>query len=144
MGTYCQRDSYWVKLSGPVTVGEEWVELRPQPLLKAEKDSQFIVLDLEPPFKDDIYKEGRGTDSGKGVLMPDGVVINPEIEVIDQDNNTFNLVWAGTRRGAPAYDLKYPNKWPQDREYKAVRIRSLRPIKFKAIHWYCESMKDRH
>jgi len=74
--------------------------------------------------------------------MPDQTVINPEIQVIDQYGNTYGLVYAGARRGMPAYDLPYPNEWPRDREYKIVRIRSPRSIKCKAIYWFCESTKD--
>ena len=139
----CLRDSYEVKLSGPVSIADEWVEFHPQPLLRAEKDSQMVVLDLEAPFKDDFYGEGNGPSKGSGILMPDGDVINPEIQVIDQYGNVFSLVYAGSRRTfRPVYSLPHPNKWPRDREYATVRIRSRKPIKCKAIYWYCESAKD--
>ena len=140
----CLRDSYRVQLSGPLTIGNEWIELRPSALLKAEKDFQLVVLDLEPPFKYDLLKEGQGANKGQGILLPEGEVINPEIQVIDQDGDTFNLIWSGATGAAPSptYDLPYPNKLPQDREYKAVKIRSPRPIKVKAIYWFCESTKD--
>jgi hypothetical protein len=140
----CNKDSYQVKLSGPLVVGNDWVELHPEQPLKAEKTFQFVILDLEPPLKCDILGEGNGPDRGKGILMPDGGVINPEIEVIDQDGNAFSLVWRGARGGlsSPAYRLPYPNELPRDREYKAVRIRSPKPIKCKAIYWFCDSSKD--
>jgi hypothetical protein len=139
----CLRDSYYVKVSGPVTLNESWIELQPQPPLKVDKDSQMILLDLESPFKYDFYKEGREPNAGSGILMPDGEVINPEIEVIDQYGNRFNLVWSGARETfKPIYNLPYSDKWPQDREYKIVRIRSPRPIKCKAIYWFSESNKD--
>jgi hypothetical protein len=137
-----QADSHEVKVSGALTIRDEWVEIHPEPHLKAEKDSQMIYLDLEPPFKDDLYDEGKGPNKGKGILMPDGEVINPEIEVIDQSGNTFKLVYSGSIGFKPTYDLPYPNKWPRDREYTTIRIRSPRPIKCKAIYWYCESRKD--
>jgi len=76
-------------------------------------------------------------------------VINPEIELIDQYGNTFNLVysgamplgWWGTWSG-PTYSLSYTNKLPRDREYTAVRIRSSKPIKCRAVYWFCGSIKD--
>ena len=87
--------------------------------------------------------EGKGPKKGQGVLMPDGEVINPEIQVIDRYGNAFDLIWRGSRRTFwPAYDLPYPNKWPGDRAYKLVRIRSPRPIKCKAIYWFAESNND--
>jgi hypothetical protein len=138
-----KADSYEVKISGPVSIGEEWVEIHPETPLKAEKDFQMIFLDLEPPFKSDLYNEGKEPNRGKGILMPDAEVINPEIDVIDQYGNVFTLVYSGGIGLKPTYDLPYPNKWPRDREYKTVRIRSPRPIKCKAIYWFCESRKDR-
>lgn len=139
----CLRDSYEVNLSGPTTIGDQWIELKPEASLRADKDSQMVVLDLEPPFKYDFYKVGKGPNAGQGILMPDGEVINPEIEIIDQYGNSFNLIWRGARKTfSPVYSLSYPNKFPRDREYKEVRIRSSRPINLKAIYWTCESNKD--
>ena len=139
----CQQvDSYEIKISGPVTIGDEWIELHPERPLKAEKTFQWVYLDLELPFRDDLYKDGKEPNKGKGILMPDGEVINPDIEVIDQYGNKFTLVWRGGIGLSPKYGLPYPNELPRDREYKTVRIRSPRPIKAKAIFWFCDSSKD--
>ncbi len=142
MEVSCMRHSYEIKLSGPVILDDHWIELHPASPLKADKDLQMVLIKLEAPFKDDEYKEGSGPNKGKGILMPDQAVINPEIQVIDQYGNTYSLVYAGARGGMAAYDLPYPNEWPRDREYKTVRIRSPRSIKCKAIYWFCESTKD--
>jgi hypothetical protein len=143
MNVSCQRDSYEVKLSGPTTISDQWIELKPQTPLKAEKDFQNVVLDLETPFKFDFYRKGKGANKGGGILMPDGEVINPEIELVDQHGNIFKLQFAGARKTfSPMYSLRYPEALPRDREYKAVRIRSPRPIKAKKIYWFNESAKD--
>ena len=140
----CQQpDSYEIKISGPVMIGAEWIEFHLEQPLKAEKDRQVIFLDLELPFKYDLYNEGKDPNKGKGILMPAGEVINPEIEVLDENGNIFNLVWSGAIGLKPTYDLLYPNKWPRDRQYTTVKIRSTRPIKCKAIYWFCESRKDK-
>jgi hypothetical protein len=132
-----------VQLSGPVTISSEWIELHPPSGLKAEKTFQWVQLELEPPFKDDFYGDGKGPNKGKGILMPDGEITNPEIEVIDQYGNVFKPIWGGSEGTEfPKYDLRYPDKLPTDREYKMVRLRSSRPIKCKAVYWYCESSKD--
>jgi hypothetical protein len=144
----CLRDSYWIKLSGPVTIGSEWIEFRPKSPLKAEKDAQDIILEMEPPLKYDRMNEGNGPNAGRGILMPGGEVINPEIEIIDEYGNAFTLVWSGARGWAggngPKYRLPYPNELPRDRVYKVVRLRSPKPIKCKAIYWFCDSVKDWH
>jgi len=137
-----QADSYEIKISGPVNIEDKWVELKPEQPLKAEKTYQYVYLDLEPPFRSDLYKEGKGAGKGKGILMPDGEVINPEIEVIDQDGNKFNLVFAGGIGLKPLYKVSSPNELPRDRQYTKIRIRSPRPIKCKAVVWFCDSYKD--
>src|SRR6266487_5580698 len=141
MHSSCIRFSYDVKLSGPVEITDQWVEFRAKLPLKADKTFQWILLDLAAPFKDDMYSEGKGPLKGKGILMPEGDVINPDLEVIDQYGNAFQLIYAGSR-GGPIYGYPYPNELPRDREYKSVRIRSPKPITCKAIYWYCESSKD--
>ena len=143
----CLRDSYWVKLSGAVTITDQWIELQSQKPLRADKDLQYVVLDLEPPFKDDMLKEGRGPDKGLGILMPDGEVINPEVEIIDEYGNSFRLVYAGSTGAFRSnQDTKYAypkvDEFPRDRLYQKVRIRSRLPIKVTAIYWFCDSSKD--
>jgi len=64
----CLQDSYWVKISGPITTNDKWIELRVQSPLKAEKDYQDLILELDPPFKDDMLTKGKGPDAGKGIL----------------------------------------------------------------------------
>jgi hypothetical protein len=137
----CRPDSYWVKLSGSQTISDQWIDLRPRQPVKPDKDLQYVVLDLEPP-----YKDSPGLKKDLGILMPDGEVINPDIEVIDQYDKTYQLVYAGSTGAFPNPDTKYalPNgdEFPRDRLYKTVRIRSPRPIKVRAIYWFCDSVKD--
>jgi len=137
----CMHESYKVKLSDDFTASDQWVEFRPQSSLKADKTFQWVLLDLQAPFRDDIYSEGTGPLQGKGILMPDGQVINPDVELIDQYGNSFNLIYKGAR-GGPIYGYLRPDQLPKDREYVAIRIRSPRPFKCKAIYWYCESSRD--
>jgi hypothetical protein len=45
----CLRDSYAVKFTGPITLGENWVEFNPEAALKPDKDWQEVGLELELP-----------------------------------------------------------------------------------------------
>ena len=42
----CLRDSYAVKLTGPITPGENRVEFNPEATLKPDKDWQEVGLEL--------------------------------------------------------------------------------------------------
>jgi hypothetical protein len=138
----CMRHSVHIKLSGPVELGPQLIELRGESPLKADKDLQWVQLELEDPFKDDIYQEGRGPDKGKGILLPNGDITNPEIEVVDERGTVYKLVHQGSRSGAPVYGAVDALSLPKDRRYTVVRLRSSIPIKCKAIYWFSESGKD--
>jgi hypothetical protein len=142
------KHSYSVKISGPLTLDERWSEFHQEKGLKADKDWQEIGLKLEQPYSFDFFGKGTGSNKGQGILMPDGDVINPEIEVIDQFGNVFSLVFSGARvsgsgkGGTVLYHKPYPQKFPRDRVYETVRIRSPRQISCKAIYWFCMSRRD--
>lgn len=142
------RHSYSVKISGPLTLDERWAEFHPGKGLKRDRDWQEIGLKLEQPFNFDFFGKGAGPHKRQGILMPDGDVINPEIEVIDHLGNVFPLVFSGARvpgsgrGGTVLYHRPYPQKFPRDRIYETVRIRSPRQISCKAIYWFCMSRKD--
>ena len=142
----CMRDSYLVKISDSVSIGDQWVEFRPDTALKADKDVQLLLLDLALPFKDDFYGEGKGVNRGKGILTVEGDVVNPDIQIIDQYGNPFVLVYSGSRgmlnsKGSPVYGLR-EDELPRDREYTLIRMKSAKPIKCNAVYWFCESSRD--
>jgi hypothetical protein len=85
---------------------DQWPEIHPEHSFAAQNDSQSLVLELEPPFSYDFYREGKAPNAGKGILMPDKEVINPEIQIVDEQGNSFDLVYSGARRSfCPAYSL---------------------------------------
>jgi hypothetical protein len=144
----CIHHGYSIKLSGPVTLTDQWLELNPNPYLRPDEDWQEVGLALDEPFNSDFFQEGTGPNKGKGILMPDKDVINPDIELIDQYGNAFPLVYVGAsvpgkgKGGTVRYALAAFQGSPADRQYKTVRIKSPRPIKLKGIYWLCESRKD--
>jgi len=143
-----KRYSYSVKLIGRTTLENTWVEFHPEPYLKPDNDGQTVCLELEKPYTDDFFSKGNGPNKGKGILMPDGDVINAEIAVQDQLGNVYELVYVGAwvsgdgKQATVRYGLPYPQKFPKDKQYTFVKIRSPRPVKCKSIFWYCDSVKD--
>jgi len=137
------QESYRTTLSGATVITEHWIELRPKRPLSADHTFQWVELELEPPLRNDLFNEGIGPHSGKGILMPDHEIVNPEIEVIDEQGNAYAFVYKGARDG-PIYGYPQLDKLPRDRRYTMVRLRSSKPIRCNAIYWDCESSRDWH
>ena len=118
-------------ISGPVTITQEWTEIVPNEPLKAERQIQYLTLDVAEPFEPDY-------DSW-GLRLPDGAIVVPEVQLIDQNGNIYKLT-------SPALDNKgiglRLRDLPKDRVYRAVRIRADKPIKVSRIYWHCYNQRD--
>lgn len=142
----CLFHSYSIKVSGAITINENWSDIELKNPITQDKDpqyvyGQFLQLVLEEPYKNDIYIDGKGPNRGGGILMPDGDVINPDIEMIDEKGNKYPLKYAGARRTfQPIY--KFQGGMPSDVRFVRVQLKSAKPIKCKSIYWVCESYKD--
>src|SRR5947209_6933963 len=110
------------EIKGPVTISLDWLEITPDKPLKPERDVQEIMLSLEPPFIGDF--------EAKKIRLPDGSLVFPEVQLIDQNGNTFNLRWGGFR-GHMNIEFSNFDELPKDRGYRTVRIRSEKPISCK-------------
>lgn len=129
------------ELSGPVTVTSAWLELTPREPLRAERQVQYLYLHTVDPFVPD--------HSVWGIRFPDGSVVVPEVQLVDQYGNihaprasSFSL--ADRRRpdvisgiGFRVQDL------PPERVFEKVRIKSARPINLSSIVWRNYNQWDR-
>jgi hypothetical protein len=123
------------EIAGATTSNSEWLEIKPDPPLKPSKRNQYLVLDVASPYELE--------DRSWGVRLPDGSIITPEVQLVDEYGNTFNLDRPSmfsptshfTQRGFSMWDL------PKDRVYRAVRIRSDKPIQYSRVIWRCENPK---
>ena len=123
------------EIAGATTSKAEWLEIKPSRPLKPSKESQYVVLDVASPYELE--------DRSWGVRLPDGSIVIPEVQLIDEHGNTFNLDQPAmfsptshfTQRGFSMRDL------PKDRVYRAVRIRSDKPIQYSRVIWRCENHK---
>jgi hypothetical protein len=115
------------EIAGATTSSSDWLEIKANPRLKASKESQYLVLDVATPFELE--------DRAWGVRMLDGSIVTPEVQLIDEYGNTFNLDEPSmfsptshfTQRGFSMRAL------PRDRVYRAVRIRSDKPIQYSRV-----------
>lgn len=133
-GVYQQRSPMLDReIKGAITISSDWIEITPDKPLKPTRDVQMITIALEPPF--------QGEFEAKAIRTPDGSLVQPQVQLVDQNGNTFELNYGGFR-GRMAMDFSNFDKLPKDREYKTVRIRSDKPINCKKILWSCYNWKD--
>lgn len=130
------------ELSGPITISSEWLEITPKEPLRAERVVQYLYIYTTKPFEPD--------NRSWGIRLADGSVVVPEVELVDQQGNIYNLK-------ASSFSLEDPTRanvisgigfsaleeLPKDKVYRAVRIRSDQPIQCSKIIWRCYDPRDR-
>jgi len=125
-------------VSGPVVLSPQWQELVPPKALRPMKQSQEIVLDVEP-------SEGLVADNlhEDRMQLANGVWLLPQIQLVDSQGNVFD---AQVRR-YPVPSL-YENgisgqvsNLPKDRNFAKVRVRSASPVRLSRIVWHCHNGK---
>ena len=123
--TYLDRE-----LAGPTTTTSEWLEIAPKSQLKVERQRHMVALELDESI--------RTENEGSGLVLPDGSVVRPQVELIDEDDETYELnvpsLFVSASKGQTlayfsARDL------PKNKSYIKVRIRSDKPVRCKRIFW---------
>lgn len=126
------------EISGAVTITAEWLEIRPEDPLRPEREIHQVVLDVEKPV--------TAQTNSWGLVLPDGSVVTPEVQLIDESSNVYSLTEPSfntnsstglTLRGFSLRNL------PKDRLYTKVRVRSSKPIRVSRILWRSYNPWDR-
>ncbi|MDT7542179.1 MAG: hypothetical protein QOE33_2083 [Acidobacteriota bacterium] len=120
-----------------ITISSEWVEMTPKKPLEAERQVQYLMLDITTPFKPDY-------DSA-GLHLSDGSLVIPQVQLVDEQGTTYDLKPAAGEKGMAFY-WSNPNPHevglPKDRKYLSVRIRCDRPFHCSRIYWHCYNQWD--
>jgi hypothetical protein len=125
-------------VSGPVTLSSEWTEFVPRKPLRPLKQTQELVLDVEPSeglVEDNLHPER--------MQLSNGVLLHPEIELVDAQGNCFNAVVS--RYPVPSLYKNglsgYVADLAKDRTFTKVRVRSDFPVRLSRIVWHCQQGK---
>ena len=121
-------------------VTKEWTEVAIDPSVKPTKQSQYIKLRIND------FKVDRSSNSFD-IILPDGTIIEPEIELHDEFGNKFEFHHSGF--AMKTYDdivftpgpLKQLMELPADRQYTKLRIRSDVPFLCDQIYWRDYNLK---
>lgn len=114
-------------IKGDTTLTPEWIEITLDKPLKPERDVQVIMLYLEEPYVGDF--------EAKAVRLPDGTLVQPEVQLIDTAGRTYSLkFWGFFGRKLILFTLSGEL---MGREYSSVRVRSDKSFRSKEIIWRC-------
>jgi hypothetical protein len=116
-------------LAKGIEVTSEKREITFEKPLKAEKQIQEIALSI------DGYKPDIG-EADMNIKLDDGTILEPEIELVDENNNTHQLKSSGqTFKGEEVLvSFREKNKSFEKIAYKAVRIRSNKSFRC-SVYW---------
>ncbi len=104
-------------------INSDWQEIKPTKPMKIEKRFQRIRLEIKCQQKTDLYDWNW--------MLPDGTLISPEIQIVDEFGNVFQLE-GGQANVHPGIEFELPivlvfarpESLPDDRVYGKIRIRN--------------------
>jgi hypothetical protein len=127
----CLKQDIERQLLGRVTLSSEWLDVEPDPPLKPSRQVQMIVLVTSDPFEPDFQS--------RGIRLSGGTTTVPEIQVVDQDGNIYDLKTQTISGNTEASYWKVA--LPTDRLYTRVRMRSDNAFTCEKVLWRCHNMK---
>jgi hypothetical protein len=120
------------ELAQNLTLTNEWVEIAPAKPLRAERQIQYLILTFAESGAPDVPKSG--------IRLPNGSVVTPEVQLIDQNGRTYNL--HAVAFGSSGLSFASQTDLPKDRTFQTVRLRSNETIHVTSVHWRCWNQWD--
>ncbi|MFT7288128.1 MAG: hypothetical protein ACI87W_002243 [Halieaceae bacterium] len=122
-------------VSGPITLGTEWIEIVPPKPLKVTKNEQAIRIEL--PGSADMQLQNT-------IELSDGRRLQIEAEVVDDQGTTYDLALGGVAATKHAFFYRagdYPAgpDYPVDRTIVKLRLRSNASADVDEIRWICST-----
>src|SRR6266478_7291487 len=120
-----------LEIHGPVSLGNEWLEVVPQRPLKCERYVTEVVIWFAREYTT------CGCCPG-GIKFPDGTTVTPQVQLVSEDNELFELTEAGlsdTGMSLGKRDVNRDPALPRNKSFVKVRIRSDKPIECRQIVW---------
>ncbi len=121
------------EIAGPTTISSEWLEIVPKQPLRAERQIKNFIIVFD---KSQSYEPLEGT---YGVRLPDGSIAVPEVQLVDESAHIHVL----TPIGVSADGVVFRDEDSREGSvYRAVKVRSSKPIKVSRIYWRCYNQWD--
>jgi hypothetical protein len=131
---YLERD-----ICGAVTLPAEWLEIKPTEPLKQEREISSIHLTFATKYE--LNKQSNGYH------FPDGEVVLPEVQLVDQEGKVYQLGIASIGDRGVGFSSHNPvtgaYSLPMHKVFTTVRIRSKKPFQCSKITWSGYNIRDR-
>jgi len=135
-----RRMHTYLEIAGDVFITTEWTEFKPVESTKFERKCQEVYLSVIG-CRMDTEKEG--------LILPDGSVVNPEVQIVDEFGEKHQLhggSYGVMPVGGDSDLLKvnragYSGKLPKYQEYRSVLVRSDKPFHCSKIVWHNYNLK---
>lgn len=120
------------EISGPLVLSDQWLEIEFKEPLYPERPANEISIVFAEEYAERV--------AGFGLILPDGQLLSPEIQLVDVNGKIFelNLVTSLGPRGF-SRGMGDPITWkeslPRSRQYRAVRIRSEKTVQVLRVFW---------
>lgn len=116
------------ELAGPTITSTEWLEITPESPLKITRQRHLVALDLD--------KSIRTEQNGAGLILRDGSIVRPQVELVSEDGTIYELNRPSLYESATETLAYFTGEdLPKDKTYVRVRIRSDKPVRCKRIFW---------
>jgi len=124
-------------LAGQIVISSEWTEIVPKKPFQVDRQIQMIVLDLDKSIN--LQRDGFG------LILPDGSVVTPEVELIDLEGKAYPLDSPSEHLGDNGFKYRQfssRNRLPDGKIFRSVRIRADKPVRCNRVFWRCYNMWD--
>jgi len=117
-----------------VAVSSEWFEITPDSAMKPKKQVQEVVFVIDG-YKSDF------SDKTFQIKLPDGTIVNPDVQILDEFGNVYELKHSGFLNNDINYTPKNSLGFLEDRNYSKIRIRSDKPFQISKVIWRNANLK---
>ena len=118
-------------IDAPVHITKDWSEFSLARPLRCDRTDQEILIKVATPHQLDA--------KSWGVVLPDGSVATPEVQVRDTSGRQYNLDQRSFWGDAMCFQGR---TLPNQQDFAKVMVRSDVPIDVSKIAWNCYNFED--
>lgn len=112
------------EVASGVDVSTDWLEITPQPPLKATKQVQDLII---------LVEGGNRSRVNNRLPLPDGTEVDAEVEIVDQSGITYRLEPSLILSSGVGYTAD--SSLLRGKSFTKIRIRCDKPFRASKIIW---------